>query len=325
MIKVPVLFLIFNRPDTTSQVFEAIRRAQPNELFIAADGPRENREDEADRCRQVRQIATQVDWECQVKTLFRDKNLGCKAAVSSGIDWFFEHVEEGIIIEDDCVPDQSFFGFCERLLTHYRNDTRVMMICGTNYLQDQIKIEESYYFSNYYPIWGWATWRRAWHFYDVEMSSWEELKARKQIYWLFSNASIAGYYEAMFQLIRDGFDTWDIQWWYACIFQHGLAVVPKRNLISNCGITGAHSNTQGDFRINLPTSPVNYKNLMHPKFVIPDKSLNELTYKLSHAQVDVTENEVKSSNQINAGLLNTFPASALVKNLIKRVKNKIKI
>ena len=133
-LKSPVLFLVFNRPDTTRRVLEAIRQAQPSQLFIAADGPREGKSGEAEKCADVRRIVNEgIDWDCEVKTLFRDKNLGCKVAVSRAIDWFFEHVEEGIILEDDCLPHPTFFRFCEELLNKYRDDERIGQISGDNF------------------------------------------------------------------------------------------------------------------------------------------------------------------------------------------------
>jgi len=288
-LETPVLFLIFNRPDNTSEVFESIKQARPKKLFVAADGPRDGKQGEFENCQQAKTIATSVDWNCEVRTLFREKNLGCKLAVSSGINWFFEHVENGIILEDDCNPNLSFFGFCQQMLSYYDNDARIMMICGTNYLPVEIsaKITNSYFFSNYYPIWGWATWKRAWRLYDVKMKGWDEFKETHQLSWLFSSYKIAAYYQSMFELIRNGFDTWDIQWWFTCISQSGLSVIPKYNLVSNIGITGTHSNTQGDFFINTPTYHLELTNMIHPQFVVSDKYLNEVTYKLSHAQIDV--------------------------------------
>ena len=169
-----VLFLVFNRPDTTAQVFEAIRQAKPPRLYVAADGPREGREGEVERVDKVREISMAVDWPCEVKTLFREKNLGCKYAVSSAITWFFEQEEQGIILEDDCLPSQSFFWFCEELLNEYMYDQRIWQICGFSPLVNKIK--ESYYLSKYSPIWGWASWRRAWSAYDAEISSWPIVK-----------------------------------------------------------------------------------------------------------------------------------------------------
>jgi hypothetical protein len=152
------LFLVFNRPDTTSQVFEAIRKARPPKLYVAADGPRLDREGELEKCAQVRAIATAIDWPCELHTLFRDLNQGCKIAVSTAITWFFEHEEQGIILEDDCLPSQSFFLFCQEMLNHYKNDTRVWHVAGVYPFATDSRDCNAYCFSEYSPIWGWATW-----------------------------------------------------------------------------------------------------------------------------------------------------------------------
>ncbi|MBA4056200.1 MAG: nucleotide-diphospho-sugar transferase, partial [Marivirga sp.] len=164
-LETPVLLLIFNRPDTTRRVFEAIRKARPKRLFVAADGPRQHKPEDADRCAKARKIATDVDWECEVKTFFRDTNVGCGRGPSGGISWFFEHVDEGIILEDDCLPSPLFFRFCAELLERYRDDKRVMEIGGNTFMDEANRDKEySYYFSSHNNIWGWATWKRAWAF-----------------------------------------------------------------------------------------------------------------------------------------------------------------
>ena len=291
----PVLFIIFNRPSYTKRVFEAIKEVKPAYLYIAADGPRKDVKGEASQCAEARKVVSEISWECEVKTLFRDENLGCRLAVSSGIDWFFSHVEEGIILEDDCVPDFSFFGFCEQLLSFYRYDERIMMICGTNYLPKKVTdtIETTYYFSNYFPIWGWATWRRAWSLYDVEIKSWQKFRNSSQMNWLFSHEAMSKYYTSMFDMIKSGLNTWDIQWWFTCIFQNGLAIVPKTNLISNIGISGTHSDTQGNFFINAPTIAVDLEKISHPEYVFAEKALNELTYTVSHAHLVLRKNYLR--------------------------------
>src|SRR6185436_19386626 len=173
---VPVALIIFNRPDLTARVFEAIRQAQPRQLFVIADGPR-NPDDER-LCNEARQVVAHVDWKCDVRTDFSQTNLGCGRRPASGIDWVFSQVAEAIILEDDCIPAPSFFHFCERLLEHYRNDTRVMHISGNNYLPADKRSSEreaqsrSYYFSKYTFSCGWATWRRAWKHYDSALASW---------------------------------------------------------------------------------------------------------------------------------------------------------
>lgn len=175
--KSAVLFLVFNRPEPTARVFEAIRYARPPRLYVAADGPRVQREGEGELVRRVRQIATTVDWPCSVYTLFREHNLGCKRAVSEAISWFFENEEQGIILEDDCLPNPDFFSFCDVLLERYKDDPRVWMITGNNFQDGQKRGNGSYYFSRYSHIWGWATWRRAWRCYDRDLSFWPEWKS----------------------------------------------------------------------------------------------------------------------------------------------------
>ena len=178
MNNVPILFLIFNRPETTELVMGAIRAARPQKLYVAADGPRGGKAGEAKRCAEARVLATQVDWACEVRTLFRERNLGCRNAVSSAITWFFEHEPEGIILEDDCLPSNDFFPYCADLLERHRDDERVMAICGSAYADIGPNYPSSYYFSYYADMWGWATWRRAWQHYDSGMKSWPSFKAQ---------------------------------------------------------------------------------------------------------------------------------------------------
>ncbi len=279
----PILFLIFNRPDTTQVVFNEIRKAKPKQLYIAADGPRKNRSEDTILCQKTREIIEQVDWDCEVSTLYRNENLGCKRAVSSAIDWFFTHVEEGIILEDDCVPDQSFFFFCQKMLERYRNDERVMMISGTNYLFLKYEMEESYFFSKYYIIWGWATWRRAWKMYDIKMSDWLKYQETNQLGWIYSDKYLINWYNVMFQMAyEDKIDTWDIQWWYSCIFQNGLCIVPKYNLISNIGEFG-HFSRGGSYNeyIRMPIRSIDTKSLIHPIHVVENGFFDKITiYKL---------------------------------------------
>ena len=166
----PIVFLIFNRPDTTKRVFEAIRQAKPKKLLVVADGPRDDRQGEAEKCAAVRSIIDTVDWDCKVLTNYADVNLGCGLRVSSGLDWVFEQVEEAIILEDDCLPHPSFFPFCEEMLDLYRHDERIMHIAGTNSLEEWKSDVQSYHFSYTGGIWGWATWQRAWKYYHFKMS-----------------------------------------------------------------------------------------------------------------------------------------------------------
>jgi len=200
----PILFLLFNRPYLTQRVFACIREARPARLFVAADGPRPDRVGERQLCAEARKVVDQVDWPCELLTLFRDENLGCGKAVSSAIDWFFEHVEEGIILEDDCLPHPSFFRFCEKLLEKYRDDERVMQIGGCNF-QDGIKRgPASYYFSIYNHIWGWASWSRAWKYYDVGITSWRKTIHEEFLYTLFNDKKSVKYWEKILDSVQRG-------------------------------------------------------------------------------------------------------------------------
>lgn len=225
-IRTPVLFLVFNRLDTTKKVFGEIKKAKPKKLFVAADGPRTK--DEKKKTDAVRQyILDNVDWDCDLKTLFREKNLGCKYAVSGAIDWFFKNVEQGIILEDDCLPSQSFFRFCEELLEKYKYDERIMQISGTNFIQEKTaELNESYFFSKMPYIWGWATWRRAWKFYDVSFNKIVPYSASSNFLdYLMHNKKV---------LDLQKINTWDVQWFSLCKI-NGLTVIPKKNLIANIG------------------------------------------------------------------------------------------
>lgn len=180
-VSTPVAFFIFNRPVLTEIVFEAIAKAKPKKLLVVADGPRFAEEEE--KCQKARAaVIDKINWECEVLTNFSDRNQGCKYRVSSGLDWVFSEVEEAIILEDDCLPAPSFFRFCETLLARYRDDERVMTISGDNFQLGNSRTEYSYYFSKYTHIWGWASWRRAWQHYDVDMKSWTDDKKLDIIY-----------------------------------------------------------------------------------------------------------------------------------------------
>lgn len=179
-LKTAVLFLIFNRPDTTTKVFEKIRLIKPQRLYIASDGPRAGYDGEIEKIKKTREIATQIDWPCKVKTLFRDKNLGCKKGVSQAISWFFENEEQGIILEDDCVPHLDFFAFCENLLDRYSKENQVSVITGSNFQNNKWRGDASYYFSKYNHCWGWATWRTSWKLNDVNITFWPKFKNSKK-------------------------------------------------------------------------------------------------------------------------------------------------
>jgi hypothetical protein len=278
-LETPVLFITFRRPDTTRKVFERIRQAQPKRLYTAQNFPSSDNTEEIRKWKDVRAIIENVDWDCDTRRLYRERYLDVKTSVSSAIDWFFENVEEGIILEDDCLPDQSFFQFSEIMLEKYRNDTRIMMISGTNFLFNKVTISESYFFSKYYAIWGWATWRRAWMKYDIDMNNWPEFRNNKQLTRVFGDKKIIEYYTNMFQAAYNNkINTWDIQWVYSCILNNGLSVVPGKNLIANIGVIGTHTSPKPSIFINMPTGTINVNNIKHPVFVTPNILCDKIAY-----------------------------------------------
>ena len=277
--KTPVAFLIFNRPNTTEKMFAAIRQAKPPKLLVVADGPRSDRPGEAEKCKAARAIIDRVDWECEVLKNYSDVNLGCKLRVSSGLDWVFNTVEEAIILEDDCVPHPSFFRFCEELLDYYRDDQRIMVISGNNFQFGRKCIEYSYYFSHYTHIWGWATWRRAWQHYDIEMKLWPKIRDDNWLRYILEEPSTVKYWSKIFQAVYDGYiNTWDYQWTFACWLQSGLTVLPNVNLVSNIGfgVEGTHTtDTQNTFA-NIPLEKMGFP-LQHPPFIIRDAEADKFT------------------------------------------------
>ncbi|MGE0636666.1 MAG: nucleotide-diphospho-sugar transferase [Bacteroidia bacterium] len=310
--KTPVLFLIFNRPELTFRVFEEIRKAQPEQLFIAADGPREDREGESEKCEQARNIASKVDWSCEVKTLFRDKNLGCKMAVSSAINWFFEQVEEGIILEDDCLPNQSFFFFCKTMLEKYRSEEKVMHIGGANF-QDKIKRgSASYYFSIHPNQWGWATWRRAWQHYDINMTDYFDFKKRQKI---FSNQRIALFnFEKLEKTLSGEINTWDYQWFYSIWVKKGICIIPNSNLIMNIGFgeQATHTFETKSFLSEVSTSEL--RDIIHPsKIIINTKADEYFSWKLlgfknsfEHMLFDLKKRTIVFTYPIYRKIKNTY-------------------
>jgi hypothetical protein len=262
-----VLFLIFNRPEPTRQVFEAIRAYEPARLYVAADGPRSEKPGEWSLCVETRSVLSKIDWDCKVYPLLRDENLGCGAAVSEAITWFFGQEEEGIILEDDCLPDPSFFSFCEEMLDRYRDEPRVGSVSGNNFLPRSLRMGAPYGFSKYVQIWGWATWRRFWENYDFNLvgrpSEWEEIIGRAN-----PITNQANYWWQIFNALQAGLiDTWDFQVMFSSWRHEYVHIFPSRNLVTNLGYGGdaTHTNFQSplahlpresikDYQITLPVN-----------------------------------------------------------------------
>lgn len=281
----PVVLLVFNRPDTIARVFAVIREARPSHLLVVADGPRTDRPGEAALCDEVRRIVEQVDWQCEVFHNYSETNLGCKLRVSSGLDWVFSQVEEAIILEDDCLPDASFFPYCQELLEFYRHNQQIGMISGDNFQFGRKHNEDSYYFSKYFHIWGWATWRSRWiGSYDVNIKQWPVVRDESWLSDILDDKSELAAWKINFDKVYSGkIDTWDYQWVFANWLQDRLCILPSVNLISNIGFNSQATHTKVNINIaNIACSAVSFP-LQHPEKVIR----NTLADKFSqHVAVD---------------------------------------
>ncbi len=282
----PVLLIIFNRPDTTQKVFDRIRQVKPSRLYVAADGPRANKPTDIERSAETRKIVDQVDWDCEVKTLFQENNQGCGIAPASAITWFFESEEAGIILEDDCVPSKSFFWFCQEVLEKYKQDTRIMHIGGNNYLEGWCRdCDYSYYFSNNVNAWGWATWRRAWKLFDINIPNYPELKQKGYLDGMFINklekAYRLGLLEKTFTHIQKG-DVWDYQWLFTVYSNSGLCIVPEVNLVRNIGFgeDATHTFNAHEKKAQLVEQEIAFP-LRHPNFVLRDLESDRRTFNFS--------------------------------------------
>ena len=301
---VPILFLVFNRPETTVQVFEKIREIKPQRLFVSADGPREGKEGEKEKCQAVRDlILRSIDWPCEVKTLLRNQNLGCGSAVSGAITWFFENVEEGIILEDDTVPDKSFFSFCEAMLNKYRFENKIKMIGGINF-QDEIRRgDASYYFTRLCHIWGWATWKRTWNEYDFDLSTITRKEVTDAALGYFGDRRIAEEWGYIYDNLKSKrYDTWDFQLALSIWKNDGINIVPQKNLVSNIGYGQDATHTH----------------LVDPFANIPLESLTDIKY-ASEIKVDVRADQYS--------LKKIFPPKrtwgSIGRSILRKIKNRL--
>lgn len=277
----PILFLIFNRLETAQVVFDRIRQVQPRHLFIAADGPRKHVPGEEEKCKITRQLIDQIDWPCELQTLFRDENLGCGLAVSSAVSWFFNQVEYGIILEDDCLPDVSFFPFCSELLEKYKKDDDVFFISGTN-LQNGLKRGSgSYYFSNHTITWGWASWKRAWNFFNYEIENVEQAFRSDLLKHVFQTKQEKKYWKkALVKSQKERKNIWDYQWFYATWLNKGMGITSNVNLIVNIGFqnTGVHTFLKDSRREVSRSDTLNFP-LTHPDVKEINRKADYFAYK----------------------------------------------
>jgi hypothetical protein len=265
---VPVVFLVFNRPEHTARVFSRIRDARPSKLFVVADGPRTNRAEDSERCAQVRAIIEEgIDWPCEVIRDYSESNHGCARRVSSGITSALQRVEEAIILEDDCLPDPTFFQFCDELLERFRKDTRVAQIAGVNFQKEKAGDQSSYYFSQYAHCWGWATWRRAWEKFQFDLrpasqvAAFDEMGANERRYWAW----------ALQETAAGRIDSWAYRW-QAALFRTGsLSVTPNVNMVRNIGFGADATHTDGSQGILAMSAQAIPFPLRHPERVERDR------------------------------------------------------
>jgi hypothetical protein len=262
-----VVLLIFNRPQLTERVFQEVASARPARLLVVGDGPRPDHPEDERLVREARAVIERVDWPCEVSTCYADANLGCGRRVASGLDWAFSLVEEAIILEDDCVPDPTFFPFCNELLSRFRDDERVQMISGCNVVEQHSFAPESYCFSRGYLIWGWATWARAWRHYDYAMRAWPYLRTTGWLRDHLRGSDGAEIVQLLFDETYAGrIRQWDFQWVLSGWLRDAVAVVPRVNLVTNIGhgAAGTHQRDPTHPLARLRTTPMAFP-LRHPQ------------------------------------------------------------
>lgn len=270
-----ILFITFNRPVLTARVFEKIREVRPPRLYLASDGPRFQNGKDLDLVSQVRKIISNIDWRCEVKTLFRANNLGCKYAVSSAINWFFENESRGIILEDDCLPNDSFFSYCEELLEVYQNNDEVFLISGENIIGDEVILQGDYSFVRYPCIWGWASWSRAWKKYDLAISQWPSIGHEVIKKYLPNKDSQRFWRGAFNDCYLNKIDTWDYQVCFAMLINEAKCIIPKKNLVSNIGfgVDATHTKDHDSSMSLLETYSLDFP-LKHQIFLNDEIQLN---------------------------------------------------
>lgn len=269
-LETPVAMIVFNRPEQTTRVFAAVAAAHPSRLLLIADGPRANRQGEQQLCEEVRRIVSCVDWPCKVETNFAEQNLGCRRRVISGLDWVFSLVEEAIILEDDCLPDPSFFLYCAELLERYRACDQIGMITGFNPLQKSFPFPYSYYFSKGVSIWGWATWRRTWQKYDEHLTTWPKVREDGLLRLMWPEREPREFWTRIFDNMHAGVgpNTWDYQMVYSLWTQNLSNVIPSRNLVENIGF-GPHAThtVKADVGLKVSAQSLSFP-LTHPPALI---------------------------------------------------------
>ena len=275
----PVLLIAWRRPQTLRLVIEAIRPVSPKWMFVACDGPDPSRPGEVEKVAETRALIDQeIDWACTIQHFYSEENLGCSLGVSRAISWFFDQVEEGIILEDDCVPHTDFFIYCSDLLNRYRADTRVWCISGSNFQSGNWRGDGSYYFSRYNHCWGWASWRRCWKHYDGTLSTWPSLRDSGLLRSMFTDPKEILYWSSIWQklFIENKPDSWAYRWTFTCFVNGGLTALPNVNLVSNIGFGEDATHTTGSSSLGQSTSAIGLIN--PPKFILRDATADRFTF-----------------------------------------------
>lgn len=281
MFKTPVVLCAFNRPDVTAKVFARIREVRPQRLLLVADGPRPETPTDPERCSKVRELISQVDWPAEVRTNFSNHNLGCRQRMSTGLTWVFDQVDEAIILEDDCLPTYGFFRFCEELLDKYREDTRIGIISGNNFVYPDLRTDHSYYFSQYTFIWGWATWRRTWQRYESRLGQLSDAGRPGYLRGYFDQRKVSRFWERTLQRVAAGeIDSWAYPLSLTSFLESWLNVVPGRNSVSNLGFgpDAVHTRDADSWMSQLPTWEPEFP-LTHPDALVRWKAADDLAEK----------------------------------------------
>ncbi len=275
---IPIVLCLYNRPDFTRQVLASLHHLEPARIFVVADGPKQDNAVDHQKCDEVIGLVEQIDWTSNIEWNIADSNLGCRKRIQSGLSWVFDHVEEAIILEDDCVPHPSFFPFCAELLDRYRLDPRVALIGGTNVQFNADCGTASYFFSRYPLQWGWAAWRRTWDMYSPDADAWDQLRDTRWLFDILQDPLAVAYWRTIFDQARAGFDTWDFSMTFSCWHAGALVIQPSRNLVTNIGFgpDATHTRDVGSVCANMPVYEMKFP-LAHPDRVERSVACDERT------------------------------------------------